>query len=55
VAPEAAHVRLTLVDIFGREVATLLNRQVAAGRHEAVLDVGRLTIGYISFAWRLEE
>ena len=43
--PEATHVRLTLVDIFGREVAILLNRQVAAGSHEAVLDGGRLASG----------
>ena len=43
--PEAGHVRLTLVDIFGREVAILLNRQVAAGRHEAVLDGGYLASG----------
>ena len=43
--PEAAHVRLTLVDIFGREVAILLNRQVAAGSHEAVLDAGHLASG----------
>ncbi|MCH8031229.1 MAG: T9SS type A sorting domain-containing protein [Bacteroidetes bacterium] len=43
--PEAAHVRLTLVDIFGREVAILLDRQVAAGSHEAVLDGGRLASG----------
>ncbi|MCH7975859.1 MAG: T9SS type A sorting domain-containing protein, partial [Bacteroidetes bacterium] len=43
--PEAAHVRLTLVDIFGREVAILLNRQVAAGSHEAVLDGGHLASG----------
>ena len=43
--PEAARVRLTLVDIFGREVAILLNRQVAAGTHEAVLDGGRLASG----------
>ena len=43
--PEVAHVRLTLVDIFGREVAILLNRQVAAGSHEAVLDGGHLASG----------
>ena len=43
--PEVAHVRLTLVDIFGREVATLLDRLVAAGSHEAVLDGGRLDSG----------
>ncbi|MCH7638299.1 MAG: hypothetical protein IH855_02385 [Bacteroidetes bacterium] len=43
--PEAAHVRLTLVDIFGREVAILLDRQVAAGSHEAVLNGGRLASG----------
>jgi len=43
--PESAHVRLTLVDIFGRTVAILLNRQVAAGSHEAALDAGRLASG----------
>ena len=43
--PEAAHVRLTLVDIFGREVAILLDRQVAAGSHEAVVDGGLLASG----------
>ena len=43
--PDARHVRLTLLDIFGREVAILLNRQVAAGSHEAVLDGGRLASG----------
>ena len=43
--PETAHVRLTLVDIFGREVATLLDRQVAPGSHEAVVDGGHLASG----------
>ena len=50
--PEAAHVRLTLVDIFGREVAILLNQQVAAGRQEAVLNGGHLASGVYLF--RLE-
>ena len=45
VVPEAGHVRLTLVDILGREVAILLSRQVAAGSHEAVLDGGHLASG----------
>ena len=43
--PEAGHVRLTVVDILGREIATLLDGEVAAGRHEAVLDGGRLASG----------
>ena len=43
--PGATHVRLTLVDIFGREVAILLDQHVAAGSHEAVLDGGRLASG----------
>ena len=42
---EAGHVRLTLDDIFGREVATLLEGQVAAGSHEVVLEGGRLASG----------
>ena len=45
VVPEAGHVRLTVVDILGREIATLLDGEVAAGRHEAVLDGGRLASG----------
>ena len=45
VVPEAGHVRLTLVDILGHEVVTLLDGQVAAGRHEAVLDSGHLASG----------
>ena len=43
--PGATHVRLTLVDIFGREVATLLDGQVNTGNHEAVLDGGRVASG----------
>ena len=43
--PETGHVRLTLVDILGHEIATLLDGQVAAGRHEAVLDGARLASG----------
>ena len=43
--PEAGYVRLTLADIFGREVETLLDGQVPAGRHETVLDGGRLAGG----------
>ncbi|RLC56570.1 MAG: hypothetical protein DRI30_05640, partial [Chloroflexi bacterium] len=43
--PEAGSVRVAVYDLLGHDVAVLLNGQVAAGRHEAVLDGGRLASG----------
>lgn len=38
--PEAGTVRLTVVDVRGREVATLVGSPLAAGHHEACLGGG---------------
>ncbi len=38
--PEPARVTLRVYDVLGREVATLLDRDLPAGRHEAVWDAG---------------
>jgi len=38
---EAARVTLRVFDVLGREVATLIDRDLPAGRHEAVWDAGR--------------
>ncbi len=43
--PEAARVRLVVYDVLGREVARLVDGEVAAGRHRAVLDGARLADG----------
>ena len=43
--PETGRVRLAVYDVLGREVAVLVDAEVAAGRHEAGLDAGRLAAG----------
>ena len=43
--PEAGVVRLSVVDMRGREVATLVNGARAAGWHEAQVDAGSLATG----------
>ena len=46
--PEAGPVRLAVYDVIGREVAVLVDAEVEAGRHEAVLDgVGLATGMYV--------
>lgn len=41
----AGEVKISVFDLLGREIATLVNGQVAAGRHEAVLDGTAMTSG----------
>jgi hypothetical protein len=43
--PEAGAVRLSVVDVRGREVAVLVDGPLAAGRHEATLDSRSLAAG----------
>ncbi|KAA3616370.1 MAG: T9SS C-terminal target domain-containing protein [Calditrichaeota bacterium] len=43
--PEAGPVRLTLFDVNGRHVQSLLNRRLSAGRHKIVLDASKLSSG----------
>lgn len=43
--PEAAHVRLTVHDALGREVAVLVNGPVEAGSHTARFEAGALPSG----------
>ena len=43
--PTACVARVSVVDVLGREVAVLVDGSVSAGRHEAVLDAGRLAAG----------
>jgi hypothetical protein len=43
--PAAGHVSLTVYDVLGREVATLVDRQMAPGSYEAVFDAAGLPSG----------
>ena len=43
--PEAGPVRVSVVDVRGREVTVLVDGPVGAGRHEATLDAGGLAAG----------
>jgi hypothetical protein len=43
--PESGPVRITLYDVLGRRVATLVDEEVEVGRHRHTLDVSRLASG----------
>ena len=43
--PQAGRVRLTVYDALGRQVATLVDREQAAGRKAVAFDAGRLASG----------
>jgi photosystem II stability/assembly factor-like uncharacterized protein len=43
--PASGEVTLTVFDLLGHEVATLINRQMAAGEHTTTFDSGRLASG----------
>ena len=49
--PQAGPVTLTVYDLFGREVATLVNGQKPAGNHEVAFDAGALASGF--YVYRL--
>jgi surface protein/predicted outer membrane repeat protein len=50
--PQSADVRLEVYDIAGRQVATLVNGQVAAGRHRVNFNASNLSSGV--YLYRLE-
>lgn len=50
--PRAAHVRLTLYDVLGRQVETVLDAQRSAGEHAADYDTSALTPGL--YVYRIE-
>ena len=43
--PESADVRLTVFDVLGRQVATLINQHMKAGTHTVSFDSQRLASG----------
>ena len=50
--PESADVRLTVFDVLGRQVATLINQPMKAGMHTVSFDAQRLASGV--YIYRLE-
>jgi hypothetical protein len=50
--PEAVHVRLTVYDVLGREVAVLVDEPREAGTHAAVFEVRSLPAG--AYVYRME-
>ena len=46
--PSGGKVILSVFDIFGREIATLENEYIIAGKHEAKLDISTFRLEYIS-------
>jgi hypothetical protein len=50
--PETAHVMITIYDLFGREVARLVDDTISAGRHSVTFEAGNLPSG--SYFYRLE-
>lgn len=51
--PMRARVRLTVFDVLGRTVATLVDRELTPGRHQAVFEAGDLPSGV--YLYRLED
>ena len=49
---EAAHVRLAVYDVLGREVAVLVDEERPAGSHSAVFEAGTLPAG--TYVYRIE-
>lgn len=47
--PQASHVRLTLFDLMGRQVATLVDDDRAAGEHALSMDATRLAAGVYQY------
>lgn len=50
--PTQDHVRLTVYDMLGRQVATLINESVSAGSHQVTFDATQLSSGM--YIYRLE-
>ena len=53
--PQAASVRLEVYDMAGRQVAMLVNEQVAAGRHTVSFNAGSLSSGVYMYRLQTER
>jgi protocatechuate 3,4-dioxygenase beta subunit len=50
--PVSSHVKLTVYDVFGREVAILVDGKQSAGTHEVKLDASKLSSDYYLYQLR---
>ena len=50
--PEASHVRLTVFDVLGREVKTLMDGQIDAGNHRVHFNASGLPSG--TYLYRIQ-
>ncbi len=53
--PSASHVRLEVVDLLGRTIATLIDHEQPAGRHEVTFDASQLAGGVYIYRIRTDE
>jgi len=50
--PSTVHVELSVYDVLGQRVATLVNETISAGQHQVVFDASRLSSG--TYIYRLQ-
>ena len=53
--PRAGLVTLKVYDVLGREVKTLVNKELNAGKHEAVFDASRFSSGVYFYQLKAGE
>ena len=53
--PEAAHVRVAIYDVLGRQVSTLVDQEQPAGRHRAVFNASSVASGVYFYRLELED
>jgi hypothetical protein len=53
--PRAGHVTLKVYDILGKEIATLVNQHLTAGRHEATWEARGVESGVYFYQLRAGE
>jgi hypothetical protein len=52
---QSSFVKLTVFDILGREIATLVNGMVESGLHQAVFDASKLSSGMYFYKLTTDE
>jgi len=53
--PESGFVTLKIYDVLGREVTTLINEELSAGKHETVFDASRYSSGIYFYQLKSRE
>lgn len=53
--PEAGFVTLKIYDVLGREVATIVNKELSAGKHETIINASRFKSGVYFYRLKAGE